>query len=231
MADKLSTERLGRARARRRAPTHGWALAAKLARGGEVGSIWAVSRPIVYHGLDRLERCRPDQAAGSSGAAAGRTGWSTRSRPPAGRSSKAGSPRRSSTSATSARSSCSRSCSCSAPALDPEPLLVAQRAVLVPVRRLARGPARRGRDEAPGETTSLPSGSRPRAGSCASSTRSSTARSSPPVPRPVPGPPPVPRPVPGPPASGRAARDADLLLRLRCFRQLGIRTSVGARNT
>jgi PadR family transcriptional regulator AphA len=37
-------------------PTHGWALAGKLAPGGEVGSVWSISRPIVYHGLDRLER-------------------------------------------------------------------------------------------------------------------------------------------------------------------------------
>jgi PadR family transcriptional regulator AphA len=36
-------------------PTHGWALASTLARGGEVGSVWAISKPIVYHGLDRLE--------------------------------------------------------------------------------------------------------------------------------------------------------------------------------
>jgi PadR family transcriptional regulator AphA len=35
---------------------HGWAAAAKLARGGEVGQIWSVSRPIVYHALEKLER-------------------------------------------------------------------------------------------------------------------------------------------------------------------------------
>lgn len=35
--------------------SHGWALAAKLARGGEIGTIWAISRPAVYHGLDRLD--------------------------------------------------------------------------------------------------------------------------------------------------------------------------------
>jgi PadR family transcriptional regulator AphA len=43
---------------------HGWALAAKLARGGEVGQIWAVSRPVVYHALDRLERAGLIGAAG-----------------------------------------------------------------------------------------------------------------------------------------------------------------------
>jgi PadR family transcriptional regulator AphA len=35
---------------------HGWALAEKLARGGEIGQIWSISRPIVYHSVDRLER-------------------------------------------------------------------------------------------------------------------------------------------------------------------------------
>jgi PadR family transcriptional regulator AphA len=37
-------------------PVHGWALATKLARGGEVGSIWSLGRPLVYHSLERLER-------------------------------------------------------------------------------------------------------------------------------------------------------------------------------
>lgn len=35
-------------------PTHGWAIASQLARGGEVGSIWSLGRPIVYQGLERL---------------------------------------------------------------------------------------------------------------------------------------------------------------------------------
>jgi PadR family transcriptional regulator AphA len=43
---------------------HGWALAAKLARGGEVGQIWSVSRPIVYHALEKLERAGLVQAVG-----------------------------------------------------------------------------------------------------------------------------------------------------------------------
>jgi PadR family transcriptional regulator AphA len=43
---------------------HGWALAGKLARGGEIGQIWAISRPIVYHALDRLERAGLVRAAG-----------------------------------------------------------------------------------------------------------------------------------------------------------------------
>jgi len=45
-------------------PTHGWALAGKLAPGGEVGSVWSISRPIVYHGLDRLERAELIRATG-----------------------------------------------------------------------------------------------------------------------------------------------------------------------
>jgi len=44
--------------------SHGWALAAKLARGGEIGQIWSISRPIVYHALDRLERAGLVRAAG-----------------------------------------------------------------------------------------------------------------------------------------------------------------------
>jgi len=37
-------------------PTHGWAIATQLARGGEVGSIWSLGRPIVYQALDRLSK-------------------------------------------------------------------------------------------------------------------------------------------------------------------------------
>lgn len=35
-------------------PTHGWALAALLAPGGEVGRIWSLSRPLTYRALDQL---------------------------------------------------------------------------------------------------------------------------------------------------------------------------------
>jgi PadR family transcriptional regulator AphA len=45
-------------------PTHGWALATTLARGGELGSVWAISKPIVYHGLDRLEHAGLIRPAG-----------------------------------------------------------------------------------------------------------------------------------------------------------------------
>jgi PadR family transcriptional regulator AphA len=43
---------------------HGWALAVKVARGGEIGQIWSISRPIVYHALDRLENAGLVRAAG-----------------------------------------------------------------------------------------------------------------------------------------------------------------------
>src|SRR5579862_8720583 len=36
-------------------PVHGWALAARLAKGGEIGTIWSLGRPLVYHALERLE--------------------------------------------------------------------------------------------------------------------------------------------------------------------------------
>lgn len=44
--------------------SHGWALAANLARGGEIGQIWSISRSIVYHALDRLERSGHVRAVG-----------------------------------------------------------------------------------------------------------------------------------------------------------------------
>jgi PadR family transcriptional regulator AphA len=35
-------------------PTHGFALARLLARGGEVGRVWAASRPLTYRAIDQL---------------------------------------------------------------------------------------------------------------------------------------------------------------------------------
>jgi DNA-binding PadR family transcriptional regulator len=35
-------------------PTHGFALARLLARGGEVGRVWSASRPLTYRALDQL---------------------------------------------------------------------------------------------------------------------------------------------------------------------------------
>jgi DNA-binding PadR family transcriptional regulator len=45
-------------------PTHGWALANTLGPGGELGEVWPISRPVVYHGLDRLERAKLIRPAG-----------------------------------------------------------------------------------------------------------------------------------------------------------------------
>ncbi len=35
--------------------SHGWSLATTLSRGGEIGAIWSIARPLVYTGLRRLE--------------------------------------------------------------------------------------------------------------------------------------------------------------------------------
>jgi PadR family transcriptional regulator AphA len=45
-------------------PIHGWALAVKLAKGGEIGSIWSLGRPLVYHSLERLEQAKLIKAVG-----------------------------------------------------------------------------------------------------------------------------------------------------------------------
>jgi DNA-binding PadR family transcriptional regulator len=45
-------------------PVHGWALAVKLAKGGEIGAIWSLGRPLVYHSLERLEREKLIKAVG-----------------------------------------------------------------------------------------------------------------------------------------------------------------------
>jgi DNA-binding PadR family transcriptional regulator len=45
-------------------PIHGWALAVKLAKGGEIGSIWSLGRPLVYHSLERLEQHKLIKAVG-----------------------------------------------------------------------------------------------------------------------------------------------------------------------
>jgi DNA-binding PadR family transcriptional regulator len=45
-------------------PVHGWALAVKLAKGGEIGSIWSLGRPLVYHSLERLEKDKLIKAVG-----------------------------------------------------------------------------------------------------------------------------------------------------------------------
>jgi PadR family transcriptional regulator AphA len=45
-------------------PSHGWSLASRLARGGEIGNVWSVSRPSVYHALGALERQEQIAAVG-----------------------------------------------------------------------------------------------------------------------------------------------------------------------
>jgi DNA-binding PadR family transcriptional regulator len=37
------------------APAHGWAIAKSMSRNGEIGSVWAVGRPLVYRAIDLLE--------------------------------------------------------------------------------------------------------------------------------------------------------------------------------
>jgi DNA-binding PadR family transcriptional regulator len=37
-------------------PTHGWTLTRELARSGEIGTIWATGRPVVYRSLEFLEQ-------------------------------------------------------------------------------------------------------------------------------------------------------------------------------
>ena len=39
----------------REEPTHGWAIVKLLAPAGEVGSVWSLSRPLVYRAAERLE--------------------------------------------------------------------------------------------------------------------------------------------------------------------------------
>ena len=52
-------------------PAHGWALARQLAAGGELGSIWSLTRPLVYRSLEILESRRLILPAGSEPGARG----------------------------------------------------------------------------------------------------------------------------------------------------------------
>ena len=36
-------------------PSHGWAIAGKLSREGELGTVWSLGRPLVYRALETLE--------------------------------------------------------------------------------------------------------------------------------------------------------------------------------
>jgi PadR family transcriptional regulator AphA len=42
----------------REKPTHGWGIVKLLARDGEVGTVWSLSRPLVYRAIDRLEAAK-----------------------------------------------------------------------------------------------------------------------------------------------------------------------------
>jgi PadR family transcriptional regulator AphA len=52
-------------------PAHGWALAGQLSPNGELGSIWSLSRPLVYRSLEILEGRRLIAPAGSEPGARG----------------------------------------------------------------------------------------------------------------------------------------------------------------
>jgi PadR family transcriptional regulator AphA len=52
-------------------PAHGWALARQLSPSGELGSIWSLTRPLVYRSLEILEERRLIVPAGSEPGARG----------------------------------------------------------------------------------------------------------------------------------------------------------------
>jgi DNA-binding PadR family transcriptional regulator len=52
-------------------PTHGWALARQLSPNGELGSIWSLTRPLVYRSLEILESRQLIVPAGSEPGARG----------------------------------------------------------------------------------------------------------------------------------------------------------------
>jgi DNA-binding PadR family transcriptional regulator len=53
-AEELATGEWAVLAALAEGPTHGFAVARLLARGGEAGQIWTVKRALVYHSIDRL---------------------------------------------------------------------------------------------------------------------------------------------------------------------------------
>jgi PadR family transcriptional regulator AphA len=46
-------------------PSHGWALARQMARDGEIGRVWALGRPLVYRALELLEARGLAESTGS----------------------------------------------------------------------------------------------------------------------------------------------------------------------
>jgi DNA-binding PadR family transcriptional regulator len=132
---------------------HGWALAAKLARGGEVGQIWSVSRPIVYHSLDRLERAGLVEAVGLERGGRGphRVIYAAL---PDGRTALAAWLARPVEHVRDVRSVfLLKVVLCERGGVDPEPLLVAQRSVLIPFVAWLEAQADEPGPELPGEAT------------------------------------------------------------------------------
>jgi PadR family transcriptional regulator AphA len=136
-------------------PSHGWALATTLARGGELGSVWAISKPIVYHALDRLERPGLIRPAGLERGQRGphRIMFAVTAR---GRRELETWLPRPVEHVSELRSVFLLKVVLSERAgLDPEPLLLAQRATLVPFIGWLEARLDDGAGEAPGEATAL----------------------------------------------------------------------------
>jgi DNA-binding PadR family transcriptional regulator len=134
-------------------PAHGWGLADTLSRNGELGQIWAVARPLVYTTLRRLETEGYIETAGIE---RGNRGPHRVVYRPTARGAKA------------AREWLLEPVEhvrdirslfllkvvlLQRAGVDPEPLLVAQRAVLVPFVAWLEAQVDEGGDEAPGEMT------------------------------------------------------------------------------
>jgi len=52
-------------------PSHGWALAGELAREGEIGAVWSLTRPLVYRALGILEERGLIENTGAAASARG----------------------------------------------------------------------------------------------------------------------------------------------------------------
>jgi PadR family transcriptional regulator AphA len=133
--------------------SHGWALAAQLAQGGEIGHVRSVSRPVVYHALDRLERSGLVRAAGLERGGRGphRVIYAATPEGKKWNASWLASP------VEHVRDVRSvfllKVVLCERAAIDPEPLLVAQRAALMPFVAWLEAQADEIGPELPGETT------------------------------------------------------------------------------
>ena len=153
MDDRLTTNELTVLALVAERQAHGWALAAKLARGGEVGQIWSVSRPIVYHSLDRLERAGLVEAVGLERGGRGphRVIYAAM---PDGRTALAAWLASPVEHVRDVRSVfLLKVVLCERAGVDPEPLLVAQRSVLIPFAAWLEAQADDSGPELPGEAT------------------------------------------------------------------------------